>query len=223
METNQNSESGWIRLHRKMSDWQYYGLPNMMAVFIHLLLSANHRDGHVYGIPVKRGQILTSEINIMQSIKIKRGALRGVLNKLHNSGEIERVTTNKYSLITICNYENYQGEESECVDTPDIIKTEYSEQCEWNAFAPLVHVSKEEYNNLISAYGENGAKWMIKKLDDYKAATGKNYKSDYRAIQMWVVKEYKKEQNSGGTQITQSNGVSCASHGRQTKSGREHH
>ena len=33
---------------------------------------------------------------------------------------------------------------------------------------------------------------MVKKLDDYKAASGRTYKSDYRAILNWVVGEYRK-------------------------------
>lgn len=106
--TNQ-TELGWIRLYRKMTEWRWYGLPNMMAVFIHLLLTANHKDGYSFGVEIKRGQVLTSEDGIMRSIRIKRGALRGCLEKLELSGEIIRNSTNRYSLITVCNYDSYQG------------------------------------------------------------------------------------------------------------------
>lgn len=82
-----------------------------MAVFIHLLISANHKDGYCYGFEVKRGQLLTSQAKIMERIDIKRGALRECLDKLVASGEIAIVTTNKHSLITICNYDSYQGGE----------------------------------------------------------------------------------------------------------------
>lgn len=107
---NSNSnELGWIRLYRKMTEWRWYGLPNMMAVFIHLLLTANHRDGYSFGVEIKRGQVLTSEDGIMRSIRIKRGALRVCLKKLEETGEIVRSVTNKYSIITICNYDSYQS------------------------------------------------------------------------------------------------------------------
>lgn len=105
------SEIGWIRLYRKITEWRWYGVPNMMAVFIHLLISANHKDGYCYGFEVKRGQLLTSQAKIMERIDIKRGALRECLDKLVASGEIVIVTTNKHSLITICNYDSYQGGE----------------------------------------------------------------------------------------------------------------
>lgn len=84
------NEIGWIRLYRKMTEWRWYGLPNMMAVFIHLLLTANHKDGYSFGVEIKRGQVMTSEDGIMRSIKIKRGALRVCLKKLEETGEIIR-------------------------------------------------------------------------------------------------------------------------------------
>lgn len=59
-------------------------------------------------------------------------------------------------------------------------------------YAPLVLLTEDEYAKLVSDYGEEGTQWMVKKLDDYKAASGRTYKSDYRAILNWVVKEYEK-------------------------------
>ena len=61
-------------------------------------------------------------------------------------------------------------------------------------YAPCVKLTEDEYSKLVTGYGKEGAAWMIQKLDDYKAARGTVYKSDYRAILNWVVKEYQKEQ-----------------------------
>ena len=57
-------------------------------------------------------------------------------------------------------------------------------------------MTESEYNNLVERYSEEGARWMITKLDNYKAARGMVYKSDYRAILNWVVKEWQKELNT---------------------------
>lgn len=69
-------------------------------------------------------------------------------------------------------------------------------------FAEFVSMTNAEYEKLVSTYGEEFANQCIKKLDDYKGSTGKNYKSDYRAISSWVVDEVKKKQfnknDSGG-------------------------
>lgn len=60
-------------------------------------------------------------------------------------------------------------------------------------YAENVLMTDEEYRKLADKYGDNGAQWMITKLDNYKAARGMTYKSDYRAILNWVIKEYEKE------------------------------
>lgn len=57
-------------------------------------------------------------------------------------------------------------------------------------YAEYVLMTEAEYQKLVAAHGEEGAKWMITKLDNYKAARGMTYKSDYRAILNWVVSEY---------------------------------
>lgn len=68
-------------------------------------------------------------------------------------------------------------------------------------YAENVKMTESEYNNLVERYTEEGARWMITKLDNYKAARGMVYKSDYRAILNWVVKEWQKELN------TKQNGI----------------
>lgn len=63
-------------------------------------------------------------------------------------------------------------------------------------YAENVKMTESEYQNLVERYSEEGARWMITKLDNYKAARGMVYKSDYRAILNWVVKEWQKELNT---------------------------
>lgn len=60
-----------------------------------------------------------------------------------------------------------------------------------------IKILKVEKQKLIEKHGLNGYEWMIDKLSNYKLSSGKKYKSDYGAINSWVVKEWKKEKNSG--------------------------
>lgn len=66
-------------------------------------------------------------------------------------------------------------------------------------YAPEVLMTETEYNTLVSKYGQEVADWCITKLDDYKAARGMTYKSDYRAILNWVIKEYYKQNGRTST------------------------
>ncbi len=54
-------------------------------------------------------------------------------------------------------------------------------------------IKKVEKLKLIEKYGLGAYRWMIDKLSNYKLSTGKEYRSDYGAINSWVVKEWKKE------------------------------
>ena len=62
-------------------------------------------------------------------------------------------------------------------------------------FAENVSMTNAEYEKLVSTHGSANTKQMVEKLDNYKGATGKTYKSDYRAILSWVVDEIIKKQN----------------------------
>lgn len=60
-------------------------------------------------------------------------------------------------------------------------------------FAEFVSMTNAEYEKLVSTYGKEFADQCIQKLDNYKGASGKTYKSDYRAIGNWVIDEVKKK------------------------------
>lgn len=76
-------------------------------------------------------------------------------------------------------------------------------------YAPLVLLYEEEYEKLKTAYGEDGVQWMVTKLDNYKAARGTTYKSDYRAILNWVSREYTKRLDYGRTSETGYNNATA--------------
>lgn len=101
---------GWIKLYRKFSEWEWFNVSEMVHLFIYLLLNANHEEGNWRGINIKRGQILTGLNNLNEKTGISIRTLRTCLDRLEKTKEIDRQTTNKYSIITICNYESYQGE-----------------------------------------------------------------------------------------------------------------
>lgn len=67
-------------------------------------------------------------------------------------------------------------------------------------FADTVFLTEDEYQKLVSQYGEDATKRMIEILDNYKGSTGKKYKSDYKAILNWVVSRYQEEKRKQSPQ-----------------------
>lgn len=50
-----------------------------------------------------------------------------------------------------------------------------------------ISLFEQEYSTLIEKYGKPKTEWMLDKLSSYKEANGKTYKSDYGAINTWVI------------------------------------
>ena len=56
-------------------------------------------------------------------------------------------------------------------------------------------MTNAEYDKLVSTYGVDFTNQCITRLDNYKGANGKKYKSDFRAILTWVVGREQEEQS----------------------------
>ena len=101
---------GWIKLHRKFNEWEWYNISEMVHLFIHLLINANNKEGEWRGVILRRGQILTGLNSLHQATKISQQTIRTCLKRLEKTQEINIQSTNKYSIITICKYDDYQSE-----------------------------------------------------------------------------------------------------------------
>lgn len=106
--------SGWICLHRSIIKWEWYDEPNTLRLFIHLLLKANFEDTRWRGIPIKRGQLITSYTSLSKDLGLTVSKIRTSLDKLKITGDIAVETSSQHTVITIKNYNLYQD-----YSTPD--------------------------------------------------------------------------------------------------------
>ncbi len=104
---------GWIKIHRKLIGWEWYQDSNMVHLFIHLLLSANHKPGNWKGIDLERGQLITGRNKLSEQTGISHQSIRTCLEHLKSTNELTIKSTNKYSIITVCNYDDYQLKEND--------------------------------------------------------------------------------------------------------------
>lgn len=104
-------DNGWVKLHRKFTKWGWYQKSEMVHLFLHFLLTANHEDGEWQGNKIKRGQFITGLHSLQKDTGISIQKLRTCMEHLKSTSEITIKTTNKFRIITIVKYDYYQQDD----------------------------------------------------------------------------------------------------------------
>ena len=99
---------GWISVHRATKEWEWYGDSKIVHLFLHCLMSANHKPKSWRGIQIEAGQFITSRDKLAAELPLSVQQVRTALDKLKSTGEITIKTTTKYSMISITNWSKYQ-------------------------------------------------------------------------------------------------------------------
>lgn len=106
---------GWIKLYRKIAENPlYFAEPfTRMQAWIDMLIIANYEESFIYvrgnKIQIKRGQIGKSQDTLAERWKWSRGKVTRFLDELQKDGQIDQQKSRLMSIISISNYENYQG------------------------------------------------------------------------------------------------------------------
>lgn len=102
-------DEGYIKLFRSMTNWEWYQDANTTRVFLHLLLNANWEDSRYRGYEIPRGSVVTGLHSLSESLGISIKSVRTALKHLKSTGEVTIKTTNRFSIVTIANWEKFQG------------------------------------------------------------------------------------------------------------------
>lgn len=113
-----SNKIGWVKIHRKLLDNDYWlGEPFTRGqAWVDLLLITNFEDGHIRvagkKIIIKRGQCGWSVLKLADRWKWSRGKVSRFLKELELEGQITRKTDTKTTVLTICNYSEFQKKAS---------------------------------------------------------------------------------------------------------------
>jgi hypothetical protein len=107
------NNNGWIKLYRKLLDNPICNKPAWLSLWIHLLLLANHDNGSKFvwngkEIELKAGQFVTGREVLSRKTGIPESTIEDRLSFLENSLQIRQQKFNKYRLITIVKWKEYQ-------------------------------------------------------------------------------------------------------------------
>ena len=100
--------NGWIKIHRKLLEWEWYNEPNTFRLFFHLLLKANHTPKRYKGVMIETGEVMTglNLLSIETGLTVQQ--VRTSITRLKSTNEITSKTNSQGSIIQIVNYKKYQ-------------------------------------------------------------------------------------------------------------------
>ena len=141
----------YIKLNRNIVTWSKYRNVNTKVVYIHCLLRANWKDGEWKGVPIKRGQFISSVAKLADECGLTYSKTRTALDHLISDGNIETVVLDfsqedsrkhlqgKPTIFTVVGYDEYQAV-SENIETNS---QNFSENIE-RRFATIEEIKKDK-------------------------------------------------------------------------------
>ena len=99
----------FVKLYKKMLEWEWYDDVNTCRVFIHCLLKANWKSGSWHGISYEPGQFITSLPNLAAETHLTVRQVRVALDHLKMTGELTDFRQSNCRVITVNNWNQYQG------------------------------------------------------------------------------------------------------------------
>ena len=138
----------WIKLYRKICDWQWYQDAKMVHLFVHLMLKASIMKGSDLS---DSWQLCTSLRILSKETGLSLQNIRTCIGKLQRTGEItfRTLPTHLQSIITICNSGSYQTSKQHLAPMSPQFRPNcapISPQCRLNC-APMPPLPKE-YKNI---------------------------------------------------------------------------
>jgi asparagine N-glycosylation enzyme membrane subunit Stt3 len=189
--------NGWIKIHRQILEWEWYDEPNVMRLFLHLLLKANHKDKSYRGNVIKKGTLLTGRDLLAKETGLSIQQIRTAINKLKSTNEITIKTNKQGSVIQIVKYAEYQiltnkvtnkqPDSNQQLTTNKNVKKE--KKLVYRSFDHL-SITVEDVRKLDKEYTKKQIDYILDAIENY--AKNKSYTSLYLTAKKWLAKEYPK-------------------------------
>lgn len=109
-------QNGYIFLHRKLLDSPVFSSELGLKVWIWCLLKSSFQERDIYigrqKVHLEPGQFIYGRISASEQLGIAESTVRNWMSILEKDSYIDIKATNKYSIISIKNWEHYQKKDS---------------------------------------------------------------------------------------------------------------
>lgn len=98
-------EYGYIKLWRNLLDWKWKHSPEMVAVWVHILLTVNFQDGKD---GLKAGQVRISRKALAEGTGLSERTLRTCIDRLIEDGSLAKDSSRQGAVYTVINWPERQ-------------------------------------------------------------------------------------------------------------------
>jgi len=101
---------GYLGIDREhLQNWEWLDDKDVFYVFVRMLEKANYTPKIWKGVMVNRGQFVTSYDRLASEFGYSVQSIRTIVNKLKKTKNLTSKSTNKFTIITICDYDGWMG------------------------------------------------------------------------------------------------------------------
>lgn len=233
-------QRGYVKVWRKISDAGWFKNHKLCTLWLWCLMKASHKDHDMIvgcqQVHLNQGEFIFGLKAASDELAMSVQSIRTLLDFLKTTKNVTIKSTNKFSIVSIVNWNTYQLEENEInnqinkpltnkqqttnkpLTTNNNGKNDKNEKNkEYIVYGEQknIQLTEDEYLKLISFHGEILTSKSIQYLSNYKVEKNYKTKSDYLTIKRWVIDAVKDK--GGNNANTASQGFSTNSYRRNNQ------
>lgn len=103
---------GFIQLHRKILEWEWYDDLPTCKLFLHILLKSNFKENKWRWKTINPWEFYTSLEHLSLETWLTRQQVRTAIEKLKKTWEITHEATSEYTILRLNNWESYNTQDN---------------------------------------------------------------------------------------------------------------
>lgn len=154
---------GFALLHRKIMDVPFYKDSEAAHLWIHLLLRANHEQTvvstDVGNVTCERGEFITGRNALASETGLSADRVKALLRKFQNLGMITTKSNNRFTVLRVVKYDEYQSNFCPSVVQP-VSNSNTDAPTTSDDMCPAVVQPVSTDNNILNNLLPNGSKYV---------------------------------------------------------------
>jgi len=151
---------GWVKLHRCLMEKSIFDNPKLLKVFMWCLFKATHKERRTYignqKIELKPGEFITGRFAASEELNMNGSTVWRYLHTLQDNETIEVKSNNKYTIINVVNWANYQFDDRE--DEQQMNNKRTSNEHQMNTNNNVNNGNKIPYVEIVNYLNERAGK-----------------------------------------------------------------